>query len=233
MDAPILFDLPAARQGRYHAHMDAPWEHPDWYDLHDTAWTAGSEREPEHYRELLLNLPPLDRPDHLVDVGAGTGKLAALIAGGYPRLGRVTLVEPNADKLERAVSRLREMRPGSTVEGVRHAVGEGHPSSVREATVATVGSVFMPTLELRGGSLADGLGWLRASLGEIRAMLRSSGWLYVLETLAPPWARGTLSDPARRLTMAELSAEITGAGFQPVECVYRFRDRVTFRARRD
>ena len=32
--------------------MEPPWEHPDWYDLHDTAWTAGSEREPEHYREL-------------------------------------------------------------------------------------------------------------------------------------------------------------------------------------
>ena len=36
--------------------MDAPWEHPDWYDLHDTAWGAGSEREPEHYRELGLAL---------------------------------------------------------------------------------------------------------------------------------------------------------------------------------
>ena len=34
-----------------------PWEHPDWYDLHDTTWTAGPEREPEHYRELVLALP--------------------------------------------------------------------------------------------------------------------------------------------------------------------------------
>jgi len=30
--------------------MGPPWEHPDGYDLHDTAFTAGSEREPEHYR---------------------------------------------------------------------------------------------------------------------------------------------------------------------------------------
>jgi hypothetical protein len=29
---------------------NAPWEHPDWYDIHDTTWTAGPEREPEHYR---------------------------------------------------------------------------------------------------------------------------------------------------------------------------------------
>lgn len=212
--------------------MDAPWEHPDWYDLHDTAWTAGSEREAEHYRELVLALPPLDREDHLVDVGAGTGKLAALIARGYPRLGRVTLVEPNAEKLERAVARLREILPGSSVEPVPHGVGEGRSSATREATVATVGSVFMPMLELRGGSLADGLRWLRASLGEIRAMLRPGGWLYALETLAAPWARGTLDDPARRLTMPELSAEIARADFEAVECVYRFRDRVTFSARR-
>jgi SAM-dependent methyltransferase len=212
--------------------MDAPWEHPDWYDLHDTAWTAGSEREPEHYRELLLALPPLDREDHLVDVGAGTGKLACLIAHGYPRLGRVTLLEPNAEKLERAVTRVREILPGSSVEAAPHGVGEGRPPVVREATVATVGSVFMPMLELRGGSLADGLHWLRASLGEIYAMLRPGGWLYVLETLAVPWVGGTLDDPARRLTMAELSAEITRADFEALECVYRFRDRVTFRARR-
>ena len=66
--------------------MQQPWEHPDWYDLHDTTWTAGPEREPEHYRELVLALPPLDRDDHLIDAGAGTGKLACMIARSYPRL---------------------------------------------------------------------------------------------------------------------------------------------------
>ena len=86
--------------------MDAPWEHPDWYDLHDTTWTAGPEREPEHYRELLLSLPPLGSADHLLDIGAGTGKLACLVARGYPELGRVTLLEPNEPKLERAAARV-------------------------------------------------------------------------------------------------------------------------------
>jgi len=43
--------------------MDAPWEHPDWYDLHDTTHTAGPEREPEHYRELVIALPPLDQEE--------------------------------------------------------------------------------------------------------------------------------------------------------------------------
>jgi SAM-dependent methyltransferase len=177
-------------------------------------------------------LPPLDREDHLVDVGAGTGKLAALIARGYPRLGRVTLVEPNADKLARATASLREILPGSALEPLAHAVGEGRASGVAGATVATVGSVFMPTLELHGGLLADGLRWLRASLGEVRAMLRPGGWFFALETLAAPWAGGRLDEPARRLTMGELCAELAPAGFEAVECVYRVRDRVTLRARR-
>lgn len=213
--------------------MDAPWEHPDWYDLHDTTWTAGPEREPEHYREAVIALPPLDRDDHLVDLGAGTGKLAGLIARSYPELGRVTLVEPNARKLARAVARLREALPSAEITAVAYGLGEGRALDVRQATLATVGSVFMPIMELRGGALADGLRWLRAGLAEVRAMLRPGAGFFDLETLAAPWARGGPDEPVRRLTMTELSAEIAGAGFEAVECVYRFRDRVTLRARRD
>src|SRR5438067_1984174 len=146
--------------------MDKPWEHPDWYDLHDTTWTAGSEREPEHYRELMLALPPLDHPDHLIDVGAGTGKLAALIAGGYPRLGQVTLIEPNAQKIERARDRLANKLPGATIRALALPIGEHQLFPQAEATIVTVGSVFMPIMELSGGTLADGLAWLRTSLAE-------------------------------------------------------------------
>ncbi len=212
--------------------MEEPWEHPDWYDLHDTTWTAGPEREPEHYREAVIALPPLDRADHLVDVGAGTGKLSGLIARSYPGLGRLTLIEPNARKLERAAGRLRAALPSTEITCVAHGLGEGRALGVRDATVAVVGSVFMPIMELRGGSLADGLRWLQASLGDVRALLRPGGWLYDLETLAAPWARGGPDDPVRRLTMPELSDHIASAGFEVVECVYRFRDRVALRARR-
>jgi len=212
--------------------MDAPWEHPDWYDLHDTTWTAGPEREPEHYRETVIALPPLDRGDHLVDLGAGTGKLALLIARSYPALGRLTLVEPNARKLDRAVARLRQELRATPIAGVAGGLGEGSVLDVRATSLATAGSVFMPTMELRGGSLADGLCWLRRSLEEILAMLGPGGWFYDLETLAAPWARGGPADPVRRLTLPELCAEIAAAGFESVECVYRFRDRVTLRARR-
>ncbi len=206
--------------------MAGPWDHPDWYDLHDTTWTAGPEREPEHYRELVLALPPLDTEDHLVDVGAGTGKLSGLIARGYPRLGRVTLVEPNQDKLDRARLRLRDIVPEAEIHEVPAGIGEGAGLPKGTATVAVVGSVLMPIMELRGGSLSEGLTWLRASMKDLGAMLRPDGWLFDLETLAAPWARGSGDDPVRRLTMPELTGEFIRAGFRSVECVYRFRDRV-------
>jgi len=212
--------------------MNNPWEHPDWYDLHDTTWTAGPEREPEHYREVVLALPPLDRHDHLVDTGAGTGKLACLIARNYPYLGRVTLIEPNDRKLARAKTRLSEIIPGDRIQALPQGLGEGPAFPQLRATVATVGSVLMPIMELRGGSLADGLRWLRSSLKQLAAMLVPGGHLYDLETLKAPWAKGSLKDPVRRLSLSELSAEIVRAGFSDVECVYRFRDRVALRARR-
>jgi SAM-dependent methyltransferase len=211
--------------------MDAPWEHPDWYDLHDTAFSAGSEREPEHYRELLLALPPLGPGDHLADLGAGTGKLACVIARGYPEVGRVTLVEPNEPKLARARARLADLLPRAEIRAVAAGLGEGAAVRVDGgATVATVGSVLMPIMELRGGTLRDGLAWVARSLGEIRGLVRPGGALFLLETLALPWARGGLDAPARRLTLPELSDQVAAAGFAPVECVYRFRDRVVLRA---
>jgi len=212
--------------------MGSPWDHPDWYDLHDTAYTAGSEREPEHYRELVIALPPLDRDDHLIDVGAGTGKLAALIAAGYPRLGRVTLMDPNGPKLERARQRLERVLPEARIETLEAPLGEGRSLPEAQATVVSVGSVLMPIVLARGGSLDEGLEWIRLALAEILGLLRPGGWLYALETLAPPWLEAAPGEPARRLTLLELTAELTRARFSPVECTYRFRDRVTLRGRR-
>ncbi|MEW6209517.1 MAG: class I SAM-dependent methyltransferase [Acidobacteriota bacterium] len=208
---------------------DKPWEHPDWYDLHDTTWTAGPEREPEHYREMMLALPPLDAHDHLIDAGAGTGKLAALIATSYPRLGRVTLIEPNEDKLERARLRLEKLLPN--VRALASGLGENCALPKSEATIVSIGSVLMPVMELRGGTLSDGLRWLQASLADIAAMLKPGAWVYAIETLAAPWARGSLDDPVRRLNMLEFAEEFERASFQSIECVYRFRDRVALRAK--
>jgi SAM-dependent methyltransferase len=212
--------------------MDQPWEHPDWYDLHDTTWTAGSEREPEHYRELMLALPPLDRNDHLVDVGAGTGKLAALIARSYPSLGQVTLIEPNKQKLTRAHQRLTQLLPNATITALAVALEEGRTLPKDVANIVTIGSILMPIMELRGGTLEAGLQWLRMALGEIACLLRPGGWVYALETLAAPWARGTAAQPVRRLNMLEFSTEFARPGLQSAECVYRFRDRVVLRGRR-
>jgi SAM-dependent methyltransferase len=209
-----------------------PWEHPDWYDLHDNTDTAGPEREPEHYREFVLTLPPLDHADHLVDLGAGTGKLAQLIAKGYPRLGQITLIEPNSAKLERAAARLRATVPTAQIAPIALRMGDDQPLPTLNATLVTVGSVLMPIMAARGGTLTDGLGWLRRSLCEAYALVTPGGWFYDLETLAVPWEQGGLHDPVRRLHLLELTEECWRAGFTEVECLYRFRDRVVVRGRK-
>lgn len=203
------------------------WAHPDWYDLHDTTSVAGGEREPEHYRELVLALPPLDKDDHLIDVGAGTGKLAAMIAAAYPRLGRLTLVDPNADKLERACQRVN-LNPGR-VEALCQGVGQGQ-TLPRGATLITVGSVLMPMLVQGQWTLDEGCQWVAASLAEFHAALRPAGNLWLLETIATPWTGGGPGQPARRLHYRELEAMVVEAGFVRPECVYRFRDRMVMTA---
>ena len=208
---------------------DEPWEHPDWYDLHDTTWTAGPEREPEHYRELVISLPPLDYEDHLVDVGAGTGKIACAVGRAYPRLGRVSLVEPNERKLERAVERVHETLPNAEIRAFPIALGHDAALPEFDASVVTVGSVFMPAMELWSGSLASAIEWLRASIEQAAKALRRDGALFDVETLGPPWLRGNPDGPSRRLRMSELSEELFRK-FTAVECVYRFRDRVILKA---
>ena len=213
--------------------IDEPWEHPDWYDLHDRSHSAGPEREPEHYQELLEALPPLDRKDHLLDLGAGTGKVASLVAGAYPELGRLTLLEPNGAKLRRATRRLSDELPNARIEGLHAGLGEAPIRLEEAADVLTVGSVFMVCLELHRGDLAGGLAWLRTSLRQAAGLLHADGCAVFAETLALPWAKGGPSDPCRRLRLLEFEAEIQRAGFRDVECCYRFRDRVVIRATRN
>jgi SAM-dependent methyltransferase len=208
---------------------DEPWEHPDWYDLHDTTWTAGPVREPEHSRELVISLPPLDYEDHLVDVGAGTGKIACAVGRAYPRLGRVSLVEPNEKKLERAVERVREILPNAEIRAYPIALGFDGTLPDLDASIITLGSVFMPAMELWSGSLASALEWLRRSIEQVAKVLRRDGALFDVETLGPPWLRGNLDGPSRRLRMSELTEELLRR-FITVECVYRFRDRVILKA---
>ena len=208
------------------------WEHRDWYDVHDNTSMAGPDREPEHYREFVIALPPIGPDDSLVDVGAGTGKLSGLVAEAYPDLGRVTLIEPNESKLDRARSRLASRLGPERVRALRATLGEGAALPAGEATLAIVGSVLMPVLAGRGGTQRDGRAWVVRVLAEIHAALRPGGWLYDVETLAMPWDVGAEDGPVRRLTLLELVAALEAAGFEAVECVYRFRDRVVVRAQR-
>jgi SAM-dependent methyltransferase len=206
------------------------WDHPDWYDLHDNTSVAGVEREPEHYREFVITLRPLGPADHVVDFGAGTGKLSLLVARAYPAVGGISLVEPNEAKLARARQRLGEALEPQRVAAFAAALGEGRLPPLPPATLAIVGSVFMPILLARGGSLRDGRAWLDRSLREIRALLAPGGALWALETIAMPWDVGGSDGPARRLSLGEFSQALSQAGYSDSECLYRFRDRVVVRA---
>jgi hypothetical protein len=211
--------------------MTTPWEHPDWYDLHDDSSVAGVERESEHYREFVLALPPLSRHDHLVDVGAGTGKLAVLVATAYPELGRLSLVEPNVHKLDKAMARTAALLGSERVVRFDHGVGDGRSTPVHGASLAIVGSVLMPIMLSRGGSLDEGCTWLARALLEVRSTLLPGAWMYNLETCAMPWQELATEAPVRRLTLPELVEQVSLAGFEAPECLYRFRDRVVLRAR--
>lgn len=214
------------------AYPEKPWDHPDWYDLHDKEWTAGSEREPEHYHEFLIAMPPLDSGDHLVDIGAGTGKLSAILAQAFPRLGLVTLVDPNEDKLQRAKARVKESLSAERVRTVVAGVEKGVSLPLAQpATIVVVGSVFMPVLEEWTGTPESAREWLHYALTKTREMLLPGGWIYALETLARFWVGGERSGN-RRLTLLEFQSELSRAGFGSVECVYRFRDRVIVRGQR-
>ena len=208
------------------------WEHRDWYDVHDNTCIAGPDREPEHYREFVITLPPIGPEDHVVDVGAGTGKLSGLLAEAYPDVGRITLIEPNESKLDRARSRLGTRLGAERVRPLRVTLGEGAALPAGQASLAIVGSVLMPLLVGRGGTLRDGRLFVLRVLADIRSLLRPGGWLFDLETMAMPWEVGAEDGPARRLTLLELTAALEAAGFEAAECVYRFRDRVVLRAQR-
>lgn len=208
------------------------WEHPDWYDVHDNQSVAGVEREPEHYREFVIALPPVGPEDHVVDVGAGTGKLSGLLADAYPEVGRITLVEPNERKLERAHGRLAARLGAGRVRPLRATLGDGADLPAGEATLAIVGSVLMPVMVGRGGTLREGRAWVVRVLAEIRSLLRPGGFFLDVETTAMPWDIGAADGPVRRLSLLELTAALDAAGFEPAECVYRFRDRVVLRAQR-
>ena len=210
--------------------MNHPWEHPDWYDLHDTTCFAGSEREPEHYAEGILALPPLGPHDHLVDCGTVTGKLAQLIAASYPTLGHVTLVEPNQNKLDRASERMRRTLPDAPMDSICSGIGAAASLPQGIATVITIGSVLMPRLELFDGSLDEAIAWLHRALVEVRMMAKPECVVLALETLAAPWSLGDRSASSRRLHMPEIIREFERAGLRQTECFYRFRDRVVLRA---
>ena len=206
------------------------WTDPDWYDAHDAAWTAGVDRDPEQLRELVLSLPPLGPDDVLVDVGCGTGKASLAIAQAYPRLGAVHLLEPLEPLLARAHTKLTRALPDATLHTSTQPVGHDAPDLPRGASLVVAADALLFSTEARGGTLAQGLEFALGALEELHDMLRPGGTLRILDTVSPSWDTLDLDAPFRRPTTLALCDLLDDAGFQDVEVVYRFRDRLVLSA---
>ncbi|MGH2560215.1 MAG: class I SAM-dependent methyltransferase [Thermomicrobiales bacterium] len=84
------------------------YANPGWWDIRSTRREVDDIRELHH--RLLLALPPVRPNAAVVDLGAGTGNFVSLLATYYPRV-RFTLIDPNADGLDRAAEKLTAVHP--------------------------------------------------------------------------------------------------------------------------
>jgi SAM-dependent methyltransferase len=104
----VTSDLPSWRLALAPGQSHSFYANPGWWDIRSTRREV--EDIGELHRRLLLALPPIRPGAAVVDLGAGTGNFASLLATYYPRI-RITLIDPNAAGLDRAAEKLASDRP--------------------------------------------------------------------------------------------------------------------------
>jgi ubiquinone/menaquinone biosynthesis C-methylase UbiE len=131
--------------------------------------------------DLLLHLAGMDRADHVVDLGCGTG-LSMLI--WLNRTGRLTGVEPSPDM--RAVAKER-LECSSTNTQVEFIVGEAHQTRLADASADII-------------TASQSFHWMEpvSTLDEVARVLRTGGVFAAYDCDWPP-----VSDPAADVAFAE------------------------------
>jgi len=95
------------------------FENPGWWDARDLP--RDDDDVPRLRATLVRAFPPLPDGSGVLDLGAGTGTLVALLAGFYPAL-RYALIDASAAALARAERKLAAVAPELDVAFIAEAV---------------------------------------------------------------------------------------------------------------
>lgn len=184
---------------------------PGWWDLRE----IGSEEDdlPRLRAALLRALPPLPDGAAVLDLGAGTGSLLALLVGAYPRL-RPTLVDANGAALTRAAEKLRSASPDVAARFVEESIDPLAPEPLAGGPYRLVTSSIALHDIAPPAAAEDGPGRQRHAaahrslLRRIFGALEPGGHLLYADAMRP------------RFRVAEHLALLGEAGFADVDCSY-------------
>lgn len=184
---------------------------PGWWDLRDL---GGEEDDVPALRVALLRaLPPLPDGSAVLDVGAGTGTLVAMLAGFSPRL-RYTLLDANEAALRRAEGKIRAVVPDAAISVVDEAVDPldlrplpGGPYRLVASSIALHDIARPAAPDDEAGRARHGAEHL-SLLRRVYGALEPGGHLVYGDAMRP------------RFRVMEHLAALGAVGFEEVDCAY-------------
>lgn len=184
---------------------------PGWWDLRDL---GGEEDDVPRFRAALLRaLPPLPDGSTVLDVGAGTGTLAAELVRFYPRLHH-TLLDANDAALRRAEEKMRAAEPDAAVSLMPASVDPldlaplpGGPYRLVVSSIA-LHDVAPPAAAAEAPGRERHAAAHVSLLRRIYGALEPGGHLIYGHAVRP------------RFRVMEHLASLSAAGFDEVDCAY-------------
>ncbi|HEX3203901.1 MAG TPA: class I SAM-dependent methyltransferase [Nitrospiraceae bacterium] len=140
-----------------------------WYDVNNTVLSFGLHWRWKRTAEALV--PPLQH-GWAVDIGAGTGDLALLLAGRYGKSGHVVGLDLNDAMLREGSRKIRQAGFRAQITALR---GNGESLGFRDESFDAA----------TAGFCMRNVGNLNQALGEIRRVLKPGGRFVCLEFSRP------------------------------------------------